>query len=467
MGSSVWGLPAQGDLSSQLSQGNDLFNQAKSAMQSGDPGAMLGAGITLALGGLGSSTDRGAQVARTLLSFGAAIASGAAVGGPFGAVVGAIGAAAQLLGSVPPPTMSLEPSQAAKELYQLRAQWVTTAGGSGPRTGQPQGWSFANYLLAKYPPSTTKRAKDLYVLQGQALVNTASTNAFAGEGNADPVPLIDAFSTGQTQPNALTWTAQTLSPQHGGKWDHEAFARQAVPVCTAVLFGWYELTETDLVRFESQTTPGELSCLAGMSYALPRTYDLWQLFTQDTVPLGKLSVMDIVRGAEARRPDPMYFHAGLYCYNQATGFTLGGGGTLQTVVSNLELATMLATVLGMLAVGASTRAIVSELLLQQQTIYLQSGRSVPYGCRMLVEDYLRLAHEEVRRAKPSAGRAVPKYVQTTPLTSALPLTGPDAGQSYALARTAPPPSAVSGGAVAAGLGVAALAALAGYKYLPW
>jgi hypothetical protein len=392
--------------STQLGQAQSLFNTAKAALasQPPDPAAMttlLGAGVTLALSAVGGSSP-GATIARTLVTAGTALASGAAVGGPWGAAVGAVAALAQgiagLFSGYQGVVMS--PSQAAQELYQLRVQWVTSAGNVGRETQKPMGWSFTDYLSAKYPPSSTTRLSDLKTLLGAALESLWDTAQTLGvtlfQDPAGVGPIDGGYSTLASMQGALAAgtfafpfiahelpLGQQVNASDAISWATEndvgsggSLATLMSPLATPIFFLWgnpSQIQDVTLNEYLTSETPME------------QLETLWANDTQPIASGGKnLSVAAIQASAEARRPDPMYFSGSLYVMQEPN----------HTVFYNLELLTMVSTVTGMLAVGASTASILRELLFQQKAIYDQEGNTVPAGCRMLVEDYLALAHAE-------------------------------------------------------------------------
>jgi hypothetical protein len=381
--------------STQLGQAQSLFNTAKAALASQPPNpaamtTLLGAGVTLALSAVGGSSP-GATIARTLVTAGTALASGAAVGGPWGAAVGAVSALASgiagLFSGYQGVVMS--PSQAAQELYQLRVQWVTSAGNVGRETQKPMGWSFTDYLSAKYPPNTTTRLSDCKTLLGGALESlwaTAQTLHITLYTNLIGLNLESSYSSlAQMQADLdsgdlmLPFVADDESIQYATANDvgpGGSLATLLSPLATPIFFLWgtpNQIEDVTLNEYLTSQTP------------LDQLETLWANDTQPIASSGKnLSIADIQASAEARRPDPMYFAGSLYVMQEGH----------QTIFYNLELLTMVSTVTGMLAVGASTASILRELLFQQKAIYDQEGDTVPTGCRMLVEDYLALARAE-------------------------------------------------------------------------
>ena len=79
-------LPPSGNVQAQLQQGQALVAKMANLANTGNVTDLLGAGITIAQGYLTTQTP---AVVRTMVTIGTAVASGAAVGGPFGAVAGA------------------------------------------------------------------------------------------------------------------------------------------------------------------------------------------------------------------------------------------------------------------------------------------------------------------------------------------------------------------------------------------
>jgi hypothetical protein len=354
-------LPTPGNLTNQLAQGQQFFNQAQNAMQSmqaGDPAAamsLVNAGITLAAG---QTTGTTGMMVRALVQIGTATASGAAVGGPFGAAAGAVvGAVESVLQSIfgsSAPTfegLTIVSSPGSQRLYKLVYQWGQINGGAA--SGAPQGQTFAEFLKSAHPPDVTRRPNLLAYLAG-----TTSTGGSVGSEGGP--------SSGGAGPE---W-ADVPDPGYGPYWpptptdetNAQAYLALVSGVDTSILWGW------------AQPAPGGLSSAANLAsaYAPESQVTDTSLWESDTPALsgahGSLTKAQIMASALARRPDPLYFATDLYVqpWQSADGSQTG------ISIVNTETASALATILGMLAVGASTRAIVAELMLQQNTLSLMN-----------------------------------------------------------------------------------------------
>src|SRR5208282_5066356 len=116
----------------------------------------------------------------------------------------------------------------------------------------------------------------------------------------------------------------------------------------------------------------------------------------------------IVENALKRRPSARWFAIDLYGALLPTGGKLMGN-TWSTVYWDPDTLNAMATVLGMLNVGASTQAIVSELMLQVSILHdegnvVESSRSVSPGVIALLDDYLYMAHQEHWENHPKPAR---------------------------------------------------------------
>ena len=470
-----WGLPQAGSLGaignaqSQLGQAQALLNTASKAT-GGDTAAIqsiLGAGVTLlpagsTASGVARTLLTGSQLAGAFAGVAGALASGAALGGPIGA---AVGAAAGLVSAVQTlfsgyQGLKMSPSQAAQEMYEKRAAWQVA--NVGFASNEPAGWTLCDYLAVKYPPSTTTRQSDLWNARAQTLTEVWATSQALGisVSTPDKFVLLDKAKSAADlvawfQAGALPYAGVSSDGQSivygmpGNPFTAKEFASEVRPLCTPVFFNWGNPSSIqDCLLNELQT----YLPLAQLSL-------LWK---DDIIPLTSngqsLSKDTIAARAYARRPDPLYFAADLYVFQN-------GWGSPETILVNCEALTMMSTILGMLEVGASTRAILSELLLQQSLIATNSsdGQTVPFLCRMLVEDYLALAAGEIAQAKAILKKNATTLIHSTPSTKIAPTS---AAQAQALRQSqAAGGSSVSSGTVVLGVGAAALAAGAGYKYL--
>jgi hypothetical protein len=355
-------LPPLGNLPAQLQQGQALLGQAQTAIASGDPnaiGAMLSAGVTMAVGQTSS-------VVGTLVRFAMTVGSGAlagSVGGPWGAAAGAVAGAVEAVlqdvfgGGASKSTVSY-PSTATAEIYKLQVQWQSMAGHVGAETQEPQGWTFADYLAAKYPIASSRYPQKL---QLGLLVDSITQCAWLDQGGS-----------GQAPPG---W--QPGIGEFG--WFHDAmtsFSLDAPPLCTPVFFLWAqpdEIEDCDHNQFNPSPLP-----LAELEL-------LWRNDSgglQFSGPGGTMTDAMIMAHAEAARPDPFFWNSFLYWY-EGSSYTFG----------NLETLNGMATVLGLLAVGSALKPIANELLLQQKIIHDEVG-FVPPLFRLLVEEYLAKARVE-------------------------------------------------------------------------
>ena len=107
----------------------------------------------------------------------------------------------------------------------------------------------------------------------------------------------------------------------------------------------------------------------------------------------KMSASTCLARALQRAPDPLFFDADLYGAAPNNSYTL---------YYNVDLMNAMATVLAMLSKGVSTRAIISELLVQANVLAqdnaLNQGignpANVSPGYRALLDDYIALAAAE-------------------------------------------------------------------------
>jgi hypothetical protein len=454
-----------------------MFNTAKAATASIPPNAsqlqsLLGAGVTLAES-LITGTGQGAQAARTLLQGAQSIAAGAAVGGPWGAAIGAVITAGQLISESFEGYQGvvLEPSRAATSLYSLRQQWVQ-AGNTGRLTQRAQGASLWDYLVFKYPVGTTKRASTLYTMIVQSCQDLITTVealdlAFTAYGKYSSQTGINAilataaaFQAGQWGWNSIKNgsvqnNSYPSSAMKNGTLTADGFAGYCGPLCSSAAFEW--------------GFPDQIAGCVQNEYLspIPPLSQLAQLWQSDTEPVNSngqvLSIAQIQAQALARRPDPMYFCADLYAFQDTYG-------TNSTILYNLEALVMLTTWLGMLAIGASTRAILSELLFQQSAIYQQNNHVVPYVCRQMVEDVIALAKSETVSAKTPLKTTIAPATPSASDPASAPAFGasgatPSFGAALAAMAKKGQSSGPSTGAVAAGALGVGLAGLAAYKYL--
>jgi len=415
-------LPQVGNLTAQIQQASVIANQAQQAMSSlqagGSPfGALAnlaGAGVTIAAGQTPSATG---QLVRAMVTIGTATASGAAVGGPFGAAAGAIvsGVSAimqSILGGSPPVFEGLDASSLASpggnHLYALVYQW----GEANPSTtsGYPQGGSFASYMAITSPPSSTPRPELLWHL---AQVSGGSDYGMA------------AVAAGQSEaignPMDSSWPVVDKARM-------ATFLGACVAIEPSVLWNWAKPSTG-----ASDNSPGAYEA-SYPSWAAPPNNAAWQ---GDTIPIDPipashgrparpgLTVAEIMASALRRAPDPLYLCSDLYVMNWLSASEDG------IYIQNGETLSGLATVYGMLAVGGSSRAIAEELTQQERNLAILNAQStapftvslqewtasgkdaaswrqakaaatmpqVPALFRQLVEDYVALANEEAKNPK--------------------------------------------------------------------
>ena len=466
----VWGLPTAQSLSAQNTQGQDLLHTAESAIGGSSNAAqsLLSAGVTLASSAVsGGSVGTAIKVGFSLVNLGIAVASGAAVGGPIGAVAGAV---SQLVSSVLTgggATLIVEPSEAAKQVYANRQAWSTT-GHAGGLTGKPQGWTLADYLASKYPAKTTKRAGDLWLARSTSWAEFTAANQAAGQGDTDsPSHRLAEFMLGGH--DGVFGNGALAFVQSAGvtPWSAKIYAAMVQTVATELLFHWGELTEDDFTP-SPKGTPTSLAKKddLGVLVAMPSVSDLHGLARNDIIPLtsGKttLSRAEIWKSAIDRRPDALYWDADLYIWNYTTGGTFSLTEKSWTTLYNLEALNMLSTWCAMLQAGASTRAILSELLLQQYSIASQSGDgSVPYLCRMLVEDCLTMARQEWKETKAGQMKRPQATLHTDYLSTKIAPTSKTQAAALAAGLASLPAPVDSGGLALAAGGVLAAGAAGG------
>ena len=352
-------LPGMGNLNNQLSQGQALVGKL-SGFPNISPGNiqdLLGAGVTTLANAVGGE---GGTLIRSMVSIGTAVASGAAVGGPFGAAGGAIvgigeSILSDLTGQAPTyEGLVIGSSAGTERLYTLVGQWQTQ--NSAPVSGEAQGQTFLEYYMSQNPPQSTLRPNLLWsLLPGGDDSSNPQYNQFTGEY---PRPAVS--QGGEIQP-PLDGNGNPMSITGPGQWppsttdqaDAQTYIGFVQPVDSSLFWGWAQPT----------SNPSDTQQYAeSFKEAGGGSQELW---LEDTVPAPGLSASSIMASALRRAPDPMYFAQDLYIAQ-----SLPSGGEVVTLVQNTGAASAVATVLGMLAVGASTRAIVSELLLQQHILYL-------------------------------------------------------------------------------------------------
>jgi hypothetical protein len=403
-------LPPMGNVTGQLAQGQQLLSK----LQTGDVSTLLSYGITLASSAI---PGQAGSLVRDMVTIGTATASGAAVGGPFGAVAGAvIGAIKSILSSVfggsqPYSGLVICSTAASQALYAFVQNWDSMAGNVGGASSTPIGTTLLEYYLFKSPPSSTLRPNLLWYLISNANDSQEQASGWqcqTRDWSTWPFPIAEG------QSYVASWPPTA---------EDQSYAQQYIalvaPIDTVVIWQWGQPST------EAVSGPGEYSSGWDQSESNVATI---QVVEDDTKAIpaahGKpgMTVSQIIASALARCPDPLFFATELYVNELSAGPT--GGPATQ--IQNTATLSALATVLGMLAVGASTRAIVSELMVQQKQIELldqpfigagetetvpdghggwktvsaqaqqnaHPDRVIPPLFRQLVEDYVALAHAE-------------------------------------------------------------------------
>jgi hypothetical protein len=385
-------LPPMGNLNAQLQHGENLLQATSTAIGNGDVTALVAQGITFAQG-----FQPGGEVGtivRALAQIGAAAAA-CSVGGPIGAAAGAIAAAIASLaeaifGGGGYQGATACPSNADQQLYKSVAQWDMQTGHLGAETTQPQGWTFADYLAFRFPPSTTHRVKDLKKALQWTLIDEIKFNT-----NAPMNPSADSNGMPDVIATVMALNGSALSSYYdggdptapstrnilGGSVPAQTLLQTAQPLCTPVFWYWAQpdhIQDCQQNTYFGATDKGNSQRLA--------------LWSNDTAPLPGFSSHQIQQAALARKPDPLYWDTRLYTMQASDNFTY---------FMNLAGLSMMATILGMLAVGAHTVSITQEIILQQKILHDENGH-VPNLCRMLVEDYLAMAHRELANAPKAA-----------------------------------------------------------------
>lgn len=354
-------LPSPGDLNGQLAQAQKYVGMLKDPTPA-NVSDLLGAGVTMigqAVGGTGQT------LIRTMVTIGSDISAGAAVGGPFGAAAGLLVGAAQavwnaLQGGAPPVYAGfiVQDSAGSDRLAALVAGWQGM--NEGLVSGSAQGEAFASYLASKYPPRTTLRPRLMWTL-----VN--GSNGADQSGTYDSIgnlPPVDA--SGNLMPVVGHFGGANWPPSADDQTNAATYAGLVQPIDLSVLWGWH-----------SPSTGATSTADYASSFPKVSEQGSFQLWQNDTNAIGGphgMTVADIMASALRRAPDPLYLAQDLYI-----GASDPSAGDTYTQVMNTAAASGLATVLGLLAVGAKTTAIVSELELQQKVLELLDYSAGPVG----------------------------------------------------------------------------------------
>jgi hypothetical protein len=445
-----------GNLSSQLTQGQNLFGAIQNAVGGVASGSginpqmaamLLNQGVTVS----DQLTQQGGAVGnfvRDVMTIGAAAAAGACAGG-VGAAVGAIAAALEiaiqgLFGGGPqnqiaynpvsPTGGGSEPTSGAKRIYQFVQQWCQMPANAGLFSGNPFGWTYYDYISRKYPPSSTppSQQSQLWSLVeaniNRAAQSTSNPNQPYTLGIVDEAGSILASGTNFTSNFAVNYflanyyeygpcSTSSYDPFEAScvvpgtlDWSNPSstYMKVVQPVGTPILWWWAQPNGSG----SGGASPGDgiVDVMHNEWFGTSnqddddRYYD-WQ---QDTTPIqgrdGRtISASDIMSYAIANRPSPMFYASDLYV-TQASG--------PNELFGNCAAMSGVAMVCGLLAAGGSCQSIVSELLMEQNFLQHMDG-GVPPLFRALVEEYI--AKAAIERALASSGvPAGPSSFWSTP-----------------------------------------------------
>jgi hypothetical protein len=379
-------IPSPGDVSAQVSQGNTL-NSLAAGQPLGSPStsALLNAGLTLA-----SSLGSG-QIARVATDAIGGASSGFALGGPYGAVAGAIVGTLEGLLTLGPSYQGLvviDDTEGIDHLYKVLVQWNGTNIGTGPRSGEPLGWNFWDYMARARPPRSTPRPALLRALL-QALAAEQDTQ-WPGAGVGSVTGWASAYWTssgfqqveslgGPSLPHLATVGPAGPSPV---PWTAAQVAGAVEPLASPLVWLWgqpEQVQDVVLNEWYAWATPTAMQGAAGAGAPPPAESTLYEDALANVVPPPGKSQAQTLRRAILLAPDPLYWAADLYA-QQVHG---------ATTIFNTAALVGLATWSGMILNGASPRAIATELLLQRGTI-AESG-PVPSLFQSLVDDALSMA----------------------------------------------------------------------------
>jgi hypothetical protein len=419
-------------LSGQLAQGQNLISAAQQTISSGDPNGiakLLSAGMTFAQNA--TSTDPGVIV-RDIIQIGSATAAGAAVGGPWGALAGAVVSSIEalfqsLFSTGPGDIVTFPPGQptmGAQTMAKTLTQWIQQSGHLGAESMNPMGWSFYDYISRKYPPNqlSDSDAQEMWGFILDALsVNGNGTGrgtpGFGDQGTQNAGIIVisgvldnfDGYWKNLTHNNP-NYPLPKKPSSSIPKW--KQYRQVAMPICTSAVWNWFDSTAIQNCIFNEWFEP---------STSIETNQWRKSLWANDSGGLALkgsngnvLSVQDIMNYAEANRPNSMFFASDLYVVQRGGYAASFFGSDPNQIFSNLETLTALAIACGMLAVGGGVQAISTELLVQQKRVHDLNGGHVPPLFRAFVEDFLAKAH--VERAAAAAGAIVP--ATQTPLTTA-------------------------------------------------
>ena len=414
-------LPGVGQIQGQIKTGMSLLAQIQggSITSAAEGGFELAAGAAAdVLANLGPKGQAVAAilegaVAGVATGIGAGVAIGAAAGasiGPWGAVAGAIVGAAvgfaegEFMGA-PLPPLAVANSTATSAIAGALQGWIT-AWGQDP-DGAPPGQHMADWCAAATPPKSMDSLESKqFLILGKSIVQWASQHDSQGLFYDHRTKLL---GIGNTSPTILAYWKMSFNPTPGASSvSLQEFVSWQIPICAPVFWNWFAPTQMAGTTCSSSTGGGDndegyVTALSypGTQQSMPspnNPKELETIWRQYTRARGGKTANEIVDSAKKRRPSPKWFALDVYGAWLPTGGKLMGN-TWSTVYFDCDLLNGMATVLGMLAVGSSTQAIVSELLLQVSILYNSgikkySAESVSPGLKMLLDDYLYMAHQE-------------------------------------------------------------------------
>jgi hypothetical protein len=385
-------MPNPGDVQGKAAAGSQLIQQ----LQDGDTDSLLQAGISLADNILG-----GSKIGGVLLGGLSGALSGFAMAGPTGAVIGFT------IATVEGITTMNQGADAVTETLGLSYATNTITGniaalaamGKDLWTGNPQGWAMADYCAFAFPPNTSKNAAGL---------ETCMTNIAQYVVQANP-----AFSsTGYTDLCSGTYWPTMGPGQSGGSVGVTTagqLLRDQVPLCTPVWFDWYNpSTIKDCSQFLYFGSGGACPAVLGSCGSGGATPEqLKTVWLKAMNAANGLSAQQIYQQAVAQLPDRLYWSSDLYGVAGPSG-----SSGFATTLYNVDLINAMATVLMMRSCGASTQAIVSELLIQTALLVKTGGHDVngnampgdvtlnQYGFHRFVDDHIKMANAQNAAANP-------------------------------------------------------------------
>ena len=464
--SSLLPTPAAGNVSAQISQGEQLLTQVKTLFDNpGDPAAqqaLLKAGTTVA-------SNLSAGLPRTLVTDALGIATGFAVGGPVGGIAAVAGVAVQLFTSLfsggSPPVyegIQSQPSQADMHLWTLLQDYMYQVTG-GTESGFPPGWYLSLYMNRTRPPWSTKHAAEMLSL-AQGTYKTPGGDPYAvqlmgeygGNTNDSGGPPPSNFLAIN---NAAAY-ASTVFPAPP-VWFY-AWANPSGQGLTGQLAQGFSFTYGEGIQIPFTGNPPSNDATNLEGAVSPSS--LWQSVLDDAPSHPKMSAAAISKNALALMPDPLWWDQDLYAWT----FT-DNSGNFGDYFFNTGLMNAMATVLAMGAQGAHPRAITSELLMQAQTIRQFGGPGGTKGTltaahQKFLDEWLDARKTTARKTTGAKAptktvrktTASPLRAKTTKPKLLAPIKAPSPVSSPFLSTSFLYPAAGVGGA---------LALYAGYRYL--